>query len=136
MFSAAVTLESLNNRKVVARLWLLGQQIFLLGARPHFHHHKLLERAQRDCTRSWPTATSLLGQRRPVAPAPRARKMSQPLAAWRLHRPLFRRAHDRRSLRAKSDRQPENAEPTKAWPRRGKLTRTAVNPLYDAKPSP
>jgi hypothetical protein len=47
MIFAADNLEALNNRKVVARLWLLGQQIFLLGARPHFHHHKLLERAQR-----------------------------------------------------------------------------------------
>jgi hypothetical protein len=40
-------LEALNNRKVVARLWLNGREIVLLGARPHFHHHKLLETARR-----------------------------------------------------------------------------------------
>ena len=43
MILAADNLKALNNRKVVARLWLRGRQIVLRGARPHFHHHKLLD---------------------------------------------------------------------------------------------
>ena len=36
-------LEALNNGKVMARLRLSGRQIVLHGARPLFHHHKLLK---------------------------------------------------------------------------------------------
>ena len=44
---AADNLEALNNRKVVARLWLSGRQIALRRALPLFHHQKLPNIASR-----------------------------------------------------------------------------------------
>jgi hypothetical protein len=78
MIFGADDLEALNNRKVMARLWLSGRQIALHRALPLFHHQKLLK-SRADCTRSWPTATSsLLEQRHPADAAPRALKISRP----------------------------------------------------------
>src|ERR1700722_10786723 len=44
---AADNLEALNNRKVVARLWLSGRRVVLPRALPLFHHQKLPKKASR-----------------------------------------------------------------------------------------
>src|ERR1700722_7282804 len=71
MIFGADNLETLNSRKVVAWLRLSGWGVVFHRALPLFHHQKLL-RLRADCTSSWPTATSLLEQRRTADAAPRA----------------------------------------------------------------